>query len=218
MFKKLPGVAQNAMVIAGVVGLVVVVVIAAVVLKPKGTTEETTPPPAAQPPTQSQDEDTAPEPQSQVASLSQTFTNSASNYSINYPDGWDIEEKDTNTTISIKEESGSQVNVAGIVISISPLQELKGSQLSTVADLWRVQIPKQFPGTTIEMDQAAKIGSLDTHMYTFTITNNNRQFPTKMYLLIDDENMYSLTAMVESTSQSKYESIVDTIVKSFKLL
>ena len=224
-YKNLPGITPIIIIVAvGIIGLIIILTVTGV-LKFRGNigstkTNETVQEEETSQTLQGGDLKSQSSPSPIKANLSETYTNQSLGFSIKYPQGWQADDSGTTVNIFIKEEGATSAenSIAGVIITTTPLGELKGSQLSTIADLWSLQIPKQFPGATITKKEQIKLGGQEAYLYVFSFTDKGKEFPSNFYLLIDKENLYGLIATTELQHQTKYEETLKSIAESFKLL
>ena len=223
--KNLPGITPIIIVVAvGIIGLIIISAVTGV-LKFRGNigstkNNETIQEEETSQTSQDASLETQPSNIQTTADLSETYTNQSLGFSIKYPQGWQVDDSGTTVNIFIKEEGATSAenSIAGVIITTTPLGELKGSQLSTIADLWSLQIPKQFPGATITKKEQIKLGGEEAYLYVFSFIDEGKELPSNFYLLIDKENLYGLIATTELQYQTKYEETLKSIAESFKLL
>lgn len=151
--------------------------------------------------------------------LSQTYTHTAPSYSINYPTDWAIAESGKVAAIYSKAGGATTTkqSEAGLMITTSSLGELAGSKLSTVADLSKPQLLKEFPGATISSEEDVKVGAYDAHVFNMVYPNNGIDWQGKFYVLTDADNLYGLIATANKPKWPSYEATLRAVVNSFKL-
>lgn len=213
--RKLPaGVVAPLLIGIGVVVVLIIVLIASGALKFSASVTRNPSPKSSRPETPSP----IPTP---TISLSQIYTHSSPAYSLNYPSDWALDKsnpamvmvysKDDNATSSDKA-------VAGVGVVSTPLGPLKGSKLSSLVDISKNSIKQQFTGATFSSESDVKIGTLDAHLYNLTFAQDGINFDAKLYLLVDEENFYMVISVAKKDVWSKYETTLQTVVNSFKLL
>lgn len=151
--------------------------------------------------------------------LSETYTHTSPNYSIGYPTDWAIAESGKVAAIYSKAGGATttQQSEAGVMITTSSLGQLAGSKLSTIADLSKPQLQKEFPGATISSEEDVKVGTYDAHVFNMVYPNNGIDWQGKFYVLTDADNLYGLVATANKPKWSNYEAALQAIVNSFKL-
>src|SRR4030043_1021333 len=222
-YKNLPGITPIIIIVAvGIIGLIIILTVTGV-LKFKGNigstkTNETVQEEETSQTSQDASLETQPSNIQTTADLSEIYTNQSLGFSINYPQSWQVDDSGTTVNIFIKEEGATSAenSTAEVIIPTIPFEELKGSQLSTIADLWSLQIPKQFPGATITKKEKIQLGKQEAYLYVFSFTDKGKEFPSNFYLLIDKENLYGLIATTELQYQTKYEETLKSIAESFR--
>lgn len=211
--------------IVGGIVILVVIAIASGALKMSGSIKYTPKEqPAAEQQTTPKEESTQPVEeqitQPAQANLAETYTHDSPKYTINYPTGWGIMQSAKNVTIFQKssETTTAQTSEAGVVITPTTLGQLKGSKLSTIVDLSKNKIKQQFTGATFTGERDTKVGSYDAYVFDLIYADNNKDFQSQFYILIDSDNLYGVIVTANKAVWPKYENTLLQIVNSLKLL
>ena len=58
----------------------------------------------------------------------------------------------------------------------------------------------------------------EAHLFELNYYNEGQNYPSKFYLLVDDENLYGVITSVSESKQGDYESTLNAAVNSFEIL
>ena len=210
----------------GVVVLLAIILWATGILKVSGTLTYNKNQTAATAPVESQTETTktpTSTPVSTVPVLSETYTNQQQHYSLRYPKSWQVETQGKAVVIysTDLEASSAAKSIAGVIINSGTLGKLKGSQFSTLTDLWKIELDKQFPSGTFGSDKDVKVGAYQAHVYELTYPQKNDQkFEARFFLVADmtNDKLYGLLGTAIKPLFTKYEATIQGIVNSFQML
>ncbi|RJQ27254.1 hypothetical protein C4577_01740 [Candidatus Parcubacteria bacterium] len=147
-----------------------------------------------------------------------TFTSEDMNISFDYPEDWTVNENSKNVTIALIEEGTTNNAAVAITAAKQPLGSAKGLQFTSIVDLQKVAIKKEFNISGFTIDETAKIGSMEARLLGFdgNISGNSL---TGRYLTTNDENnIYVMTVLADADKWSKYSADLQKTLDSFKLL
>lgn len=161
-----------------------------------------------------------PSPTPQALGLSKTYTNNNLKMQINYPENWTVNETNTGANIYAP---GTDVNSAAksdaaVIVSSSPLGNMKGLALTTLADVMKNQMGSFLPGAIVISTSTAKIGNHEAYVYYLDYYNKGQNYPSVFYLLTDDENLYGVITSVSEAKKSTYEQTFKAIVDTFQII
>ena len=219
--RKANGFAPVILVVAGAIVLIIIILVATGALKGNFSlsrnkaesqpTEETS---SVQTQIESQPSQPAEKPQ-----LSETYTNVNLNFQISHPKDWKPEQQGTNTSIYYTGEgatssSGSKV---AVVVTAEAMDNLNLIKLSGLVEELKKQVVAS-PNSTASETRATTLGGKEAYAFDLGLTEGGEQFKGTVYVTADDKRVYTVTSLVEESRKSKFESTLDAITKSFKIL
>jgi len=151
--------------------------------------------------------------------LSETYTNESLNFQINHPQGWKPEQQGTNTSIYYTEEgaTSSTGSKVAVVITAEAMDNLNLIKLSGLVEELKKQVVAS-PNTTASETRTATLNGREAYAFDLGIKENGEQFKGTVYITADDKRVYTITSLSEESRKDKFESTLDAIVHSFKLL
>lgn len=155
---------------------------------------------------------------SSVEMAAEPFSSSQFGFSISYPKDWKVRNETTGVTVYLPKAQDANQADALIVVSTASLGQLKGSKLSTIADLQKVQLKNQFSGMTVVKEGATKVGDVEAYEIEFTASVKAENMRTRYVILTSDTNLYGILGSAESNLWDKYKDHIDKSLSSFKLL
>lgn len=215
--KRSPAIKRSGFAHLLIIFIILIVVIIVILVLTKTIKFSATVKVAPSKPTQSQ---TSPTP-TPTPLLTQTYTHPSAGFTIMYPGSWAIDTAQKSLILYTTDGGATSAftSPAGIIISASPLsEEMKVTQLSTIADIFKVsELKSQFADTVLLKDGPAQIGAYQTHVFEITYTDSGKSFRANLYLVKEGSYLYVLLATSIESSFPTYESTFKTIVNSFKL-
>lgn len=146
------------------------------------------------------------------------FTSEDMNISFEYPEEWLVQEGTNNITIVLLEEGSTNNGEAVITAAKGPLAGAKGLQFSSVVDLQKVNIKKEFNITGFTLDEEAKIGDKEAHLLGFDGNISGNPLIGRYLTTIDEDNLYAITVIADKDKWSKHSADLQKTLDSFKLL
>ena len=219
--RKANGFAPVILVVAGAIVLIIIILVATGALK--GNFSISRNKAESQPAEEPASVKTEPESQtSQPAKgpeLSETYTNENLNFQISHPKDWKPEQQGTNTSIYYTGEgatssSGSKV---AVVVTAEPMDNLNLIKLSGLAEELKKQVVAS-PNSTASETRATTLGGKEAYAFDLGLTEGGEQFKGTVYVTADDKRVYTVTSLSEESKKAKFESTLDAIAKSFKIL
>lgn len=147
-----------------------------------------------------------------------TFTSEDMNLSFEYPEDWDVKESSDNVTIALMEE-GKTNNAAAAITAVSkPLGSVKGLQFSSIVDLQRTALKKEFNVSEFTVDKETKIGEKAAWILEFNGNISGNALTGKYLTTVDDDNMYAITVLADEDKWSRYSADLQKVLDTFKVL
>lgn len=156
-------------------------------------------------------------PKPSVKLAPEPYSDSQLGFSIQYPQDWKVRSETTGVTIYVPSANNSEKGDALVLVSTAPLGQLKGSKLTTIADLQKVQLKNQFSNMKIIKERETKIGDADAYETEFTATLKGENVHAKYFLLTTSADLYGILGSANEGMWSKYESYLDASISTFTL-
>lgn len=161
------------------------------------------------------------EPKKVVAKdLTETYTSQAMKLSINYPKGWKIDEIGTNAVIYSMDLNAKDRNTspAGVILNSSTRTQTKGLSFTTLTNLAKESLSKEFTGMILDSDSDVKVGSYDSHLFKFTYQNGNNTLEGRSYLFATEDRTYVVMGTGLKSIWGEYEETIQKMIESFRIL
>jgi hypothetical protein len=146
-------------------------------------------------------------------------TYSASNYTLQYPNNWELDDSGKlgtkfmllSPTSSIADTFKENVNLV--------VEDLKGQKvnLDTYAKITEGQIETMIKNAKVVMSQRLSVGTEQVHKIVFTGRQNGFDLQTMQYYRIANGIAYVLTFSAEEDQFDAYAEVGEQILKSFLL-
>lgn len=157
-------------------------------------------------------------PKPEVKMNPEPFTDDKLGFSISYPEGWKVKSAATNATVyKPSDTNGSDKADALVSIVVGDLGELKDTKLSSIADLHKVFIKKQFSNVEFTGEKEVKVNNQDGYELDFTGSINSENMQAKYIVLKGEKNLYAVIEMANIGIWKDTEKELDTSVQSFKI-
>ncbi len=154
----------------------------------------------------------------EVKMNAEPFTDSKLGFSISYPEGWKVKSATTNATVyKPSDTKGSDKADALVSIVVGDLGELKDTKLSSIADLHKVYIKKQFSNVEFTGEKEVKVNNQDGYELDFTGSINSENMQAKYIVLKGEKNLYAVIEMANIGIWKDTEKELDASVQSFKM-
>ena len=215
------GFAPVVLIISAVIVIIIIILVATGALKGnfsisrnKGESQPTEEQTSVQTEQESQ---TSPSPKGPT--LSETYTNENLNFQISHPKDWKPEQQGTNTSIYYTGEgaTSSQGSKVAVVVTVEAMDNLNLIKLSGLVEELKKQVVAS-PNSTASETRATTLGGKEAYAFDLGLTEGGEQFKGTVYVTADDKRVYTVTSLSEESRKSKFESTLDAITKSFKIL
>lgn len=147
-----------------------------------------------------------------------TFTSEEINVSFEYPAEWKVNESSDTVTIALMEEGKTNNAAAAITAVNRPLGSAKDLQFSSIVDMQRAALKKEFNTTDFSVDKEVKVGDKEARLLEFTGNISGNSLTGKFLTTADKNNIYAITALADSDKWSKYSGDLQKALDSFKVL
>lgn len=157
-------------------------------------------------------------PKPAVKFFSEPFSDSKLGFSISYPEGWKVKE-DTNAATMFKpsETKGSGQADALVTVLSGSIGDYAGTKLTTLADLQKVQLKKEFSGTEFLREGAVKVGDKDAYEIEFTGSMNKEKMHAKYIIITTSSKLFAILAGSNAGLWKDNEDILNASVQTLKL-
>lgn len=145
------------------------------------------------------------------------FSSTKLGFSIKYPTGWKVRSETNGVSIYLPAAAGSDKADAMVIATTAPLGALKGSKLSTLADLQKVQLEKQFSNMNVVKEGAIKIGDRDAYEIEFVANIKGENMHARYIMLTTTLNLYGILASANEGMWNQYKDTLDASIQTFKL-
>ena len=219
--RKANGFAPVILVVAGAIVIIIIILVATGALK--GNFSISRNKGESQPQEEQASVQTEPESQptqpAKGPELSETYTNESLNFQISHPKDWKPEQQGTNTSIYYTGDgaTSSQGSKVAVVVTAEAMANLNLIKLSGLAEELKKQVVAS-PNSTTSETRATTLGGKEAYAFDLGLTEGGEQFKGTVYVTADDKRVYTVTSLVEESRKSKFESTLDAITKSFKIL
>ena len=146
-------------------------------------------------------------------------THSGDNYSIEYPDNWELDESGimgSSFFIFSSLDSKDDNFRENVNLMIQDLSAMK-LDLDAFVDLSKTQILSLMTDGKILEDERMKNGGNEFHKLIFKATQGQYNLKTIQYYFIKDKKAYVLTLTLTEDTFEKYQVVGDKILNSFMI-
>lgn len=157
------------------------------------------------------------EPKPEVKLNPEPFTDSKLGFSISYPEDWKVRSDTKGVSLYLPSSAGSEKADVLVIVNTAPLGELRGSKLSTVADLQKVYLKKQFSNMVVIKEREIKVVDTDAYEIEFTAIIKGENMRARYIMLTTTADLYGILASANEGMWNKYTGSLDAVISSFKL-
>lgn len=158
-----------------------------------------------------------PEPAPAVKLNSEPFSDSKLKFSISYPEGWQVKQQSTSVNFYLQSKTKANGGAdALLTISSVSAGEYKDTKLSTIGDLHKVQIKKNFGEVNFTGEKDSKVAGLDAYEMEFTGTLSGESVKAKYYIVSYSSYLYSLIAIASDKTWDANQDVFKASLDTFK--
>lgn len=148
----------------------------------------------------------------------ESYSDTKYGYSLSYPEGWKVKEQTTNVTIYKPSESkGADQADALVTVAAGDIGDNKDMKLTTIADLHKTYLKKQFSGAEIVGEKEIKVGDQDGYELEFTAAINTEKMHGRYIVIKGDNYLFAIIGMANSGLWDGEKENIDASIQTFKL-
>ena len=158
------------------------------------------------------------QPKPQTKLNTEPFSDSKYGYSISYPEGWKVKEQTSNVTIfKPSETKGPEQADALVSVVAGDLGDNKGMKLTTIADIHKTYLKKQFSNAEVIGEKEVKVGDKDGYELEFTGTINTEKMHGRYIVLKGDKYIFAIVGMANTGLWDSEKNNIEASIQTFKL-
>lgn len=216
------GIVANPMLVGiGVVVVLVILLVASGSLKFSGYVKvDDSKNAETQPTIQSEEPAPTPEPpKSDVKLNSESFTSTKFNFSISYPEGWKVKEQESNVNFfKPSTTKGAEQGDALVTVAAGDIGENKDMKLTTIADVHKAFLKKQFNDAEITGEKEIKVGDKDAYELDFNASIGSEKVIGRYIVIKGEKYLFAIIGMANTGFWDSEKGNIEASIQTFKIL